>query len=78
MNNNIFLILSIIFLFISIILLFIYSLSNSSNTKFAGLILIGPIPILISNSYQLSIILLIILLIIILIILIFFFYKVII
>ncbi|MFZ8800762.1 MAG: TIGR00304 family membrane protein [Candidatus Nanopusillus sp.] len=77
MSNNIFLILAIIFLFISIILLFIYLLSNSSNTKFAGLILIGPIPILISNSYQLSIILLITL-IIILIILIIFFYKIVI
>ncbi|BBL45882.1 hypothetical protein MJ1_0742 [Nanobdella aerobiophila] len=72
--NKYILFLGILFILIGFSLIILYSLKQS-NIKYSGIILIGPIPIIFTNSIDLSIILLII---IIIIVIIFLFYKIII
>ncbi|BFI73305.1 hypothetical protein YN1_2920 [Nanoarchaeota archaeon] len=68
--------LGILLVIIGISLIMLYGILNSGNVKYSGIILIGPIPIVISNSLDLLIISIIILLIVIILILLF--YKIII
>ncbi|MGC9079643.1 MAG: TIGR00304 family membrane protein [Nanopusillaceae archaeon] len=73
--NNLYLILGILLIIIGLIFILTY-FSQSSNVKYSAIVLIGPIPIVVSNSMGLLIISIIIL--VLLIIIFILFYKIII